>query len=253
MSDLGAAAAALGIPEALVKRSAEARAKEAGVSVEEILAAWAGGAAPHTAPQPDASLQSPDASQDEATPAPEPLDEPSPPQQPAAITTTHDSLPRPPRLAPRVSDAPPVLVGRVERTGGLVAGVLGILILSLLLAVVAPAIPMEGDGVRSSRLPFTAAALDGRDIYLQQGCGSCHTQLVRNVVSDVGLGPVTLSDTNQIVGYRRYGPDLASVGSRITDVSGLESILRGGSQHPAITAISNEELSNLIAYLMESR
>ena len=44
MSDLAAAAAAMGVPEALVKRSAEARAKATGASVDEILAAWAGGA-----------------------------------------------------------------------------------------------------------------------------------------------------------------------------------------------------------------
>lgn len=40
---LSGAAAALGLPEALVQRSAEARAAETGASVEEILAAWAGG------------------------------------------------------------------------------------------------------------------------------------------------------------------------------------------------------------------
>ena len=44
MSDLAAASAAMGVPEALVKRSAEARAKATGASVDEILAAWAGGA-----------------------------------------------------------------------------------------------------------------------------------------------------------------------------------------------------------------
>jgi hypothetical protein len=40
---LGAAAAALGLPEPLVRRSAEARAAETGASVEEVLQAWAGG------------------------------------------------------------------------------------------------------------------------------------------------------------------------------------------------------------------
>lgn len=59
MSDLAAAAAALGVPEALVLRSAEARAKASGASVEEILAAWAGGgsapgmSAPESAPHPE--------------------------------------------------------------------------------------------------------------------------------------------------------------------------------------------------------
>jgi mono/diheme cytochrome c family protein len=43
MSDLAAAAAALGVPEAIVRRSAEARAKVTGATVDEVLAAWAGG------------------------------------------------------------------------------------------------------------------------------------------------------------------------------------------------------------------
>lgn len=44
MSDLSAAAAALGVPEQLAQRSAEARAAATGSTVEAILAAWAGGA-----------------------------------------------------------------------------------------------------------------------------------------------------------------------------------------------------------------
>lgn len=43
MSDLSAAAAALGIPEAIVQRSAAARAAETGMTVDEVLASWAGG------------------------------------------------------------------------------------------------------------------------------------------------------------------------------------------------------------------
>lgn len=40
---LTAAAAAMGLPEELVQRSAEARAADTGATVDEILAAWAGG------------------------------------------------------------------------------------------------------------------------------------------------------------------------------------------------------------------
>ena len=50
MSDLAAAAAAMGVPEALVKRSAEARARATGASIDEILTAWAGGAPAPAAP-----------------------------------------------------------------------------------------------------------------------------------------------------------------------------------------------------------
>lgn len=61
---LSDAAAALGIPEALVERSAAARAAETGASVDEILAAWAGGEGvePAAAPEPE-----PDQATDEAT------------------------------------------------------------------------------------------------------------------------------------------------------------------------------------------
>jgi Cytochrome C oxidase, mono-heme subunit/FixO len=148
---------------------------------------------------------------------------------------------------------PPVLVGGRETLGGLVAGVLGLLLLSLVLGVVMPGIPEPGNGVRSSAIGFSAAAREGRQIYLEQGCSSCHTQMIRNVVSDFGIGPVTLADTNQVIGYRRYGPDLAAVGERTTDQVVLMGILRGADGHPSVSALGDEELANLTAYLLESR
>ena len=60
---LAAAAAAMGLPEVLVQRSAEARAAETGASVDEILAAWAGGetvaasATPEPAAEPPVEVQ----------------------------------------------------------------------------------------------------------------------------------------------------------------------------------------------------
>ncbi len=58
MSDLSAAAAAaLGVPEAIVMRSAAARATETGMTVDEVLAAWSGGgtvaAATEASPAPE--------------------------------------------------------------------------------------------------------------------------------------------------------------------------------------------------------
>jgi hypothetical protein len=160
----------------------------------------------------------------------------------------------PPMAAPAEEDfTPPVLVGGRETLGGLFAGVLGLLLLSLVLGVVMPGIPEPSNGVRSSAIGFGAAALRGRQTYLEQGCGSCHTQMIRNVASDFGLGPVTLSDTNQVIGYRRYGPDLAAVANRITDQTVLMDILRGAEGHSAVSALNDDELANLIAYLLESR
>ncbi|MGH8928051.1 MAG: hypothetical protein ACRDWH_06850, partial [Acidimicrobiia bacterium] len=75
MSDLAAAAAAMGVPEAIVKRSAEARAKATGASVDEVLAAWAGGvaapaAAPASSPKPQAPSPTPEEPDAEETPTP---------------------------------------------------------------------------------------------------------------------------------------------------------------------------------------
>ena len=66
---LSAAAAAMGLPETLVQRSAEARAAEAGSSPDEILAAWAGGEAVAAAATADPPTQEPAAVS--AEPAPE--------------------------------------------------------------------------------------------------------------------------------------------------------------------------------------
>jgi hypothetical protein len=87
MSDLSAAAEALGIPEAIVQRSAAARAAETGMTVDEVLAAWAGGgsvagaASAADAPPPSEPEATPEAEEgEEAVPAPEtPV-----PAQPAA-------------------------------------------------------------------------------------------------------------------------------------------------------------------------
>lgn len=58
MSDfLAAAAAAVGAPEEMVMRSATARAAAQGVTVDDILAAWGGGAAAPAAPAPAAPVE----------------------------------------------------------------------------------------------------------------------------------------------------------------------------------------------------
>ncbi len=67
MSDLSAAAEALGVPESIVQRSAAARAAETGMTVDEVLAAWAGGGS---------VAGSPPAAADEEAPAEEPTAEP---------------------------------------------------------------------------------------------------------------------------------------------------------------------------------
>ncbi|HJS71140.1 MAG TPA: cbb3-type cytochrome c oxidase subunit II [Acidimicrobiia bacterium] len=245
MSDLGAAAAALGLPEALVERSAAARAAETGASVDDILAQWAGGeAAPAPAaaePEPTSSAAE-DETPTETTAAATPevvIEVPGESTQPAA-----------PAPAPAGPYQPPVLVGAKDNPINVVAGVVGLFVIVVLTGLVGPSMPVEIQGARSSDLVYSEAALRGQEVFLVTGCAACHSQMVRPVVADVGLGPVTLNDTNQALGTRRFGPDLSDVGSRVT-AGQIEAIIGGLGDHPA-QSLGEADLGDLVAYLSES-
>lgn len=252
MSDqLSAAAEAMGIPEALVERSARARAEASGQGYEEVLAAWAGGesvesttAEEPVAPQTEAAR--PSQAAEEEAPAPATQVEPAPaPETPPETAASEPTAPRRPAAPAR----PPILDAPADRPLVPIAGGLGVLVLIILLGFVFPSVPLASDEVRTSFVQFSPAGLQGREVYLSSGCASCHTQAVRAVVADFGLGPVSLSDTNQVVGFRRLGPDLSNVGSRL-DAAQLQAVIAGGT-HPPI-ALSDEELAALVSYLSES-
>jgi cytochrome c oxidase cbb3-type subunit II len=246
MSDLAAAAAALGLPEVLVQRSAEARAAETGASVDDILSQWAGGeATPAAAPAEAAAQEAPPAEETDeeaAAPAGEPpapevvIEEPARSPEPAA--------------APAGPYKPPVLVGARDNPMTILAGVVGVFLIVVLVGLVGPSIRAGFPGARSSHIDYSDAALDGQDVYAATGCAACHTQMIRPIVADVGLGPVTLNDTNQVLGTRRFGPDLADVGARLSQ-SQIEATIAGLGDHPAHN-LNPEELSDLVAYLSES-
>lgn len=247
MSDIAAAAAAMKIPESLVERSAAARAAATGSSTEEVIAAWAGGApVPAATPPPVPAAPEP-------TPAaaPEPAPVTPAPAEPVAAPAPAAAAPAAVPVA--VSAEPPVLRGRTEHPFLMAAGAAALLVVALLVGFLAPALPQEGNGVYSSAVPLTESAIEGRDLYRSEGCSSCHTQVVRPIVADVGLGPVTISDSNQVLGVRRYGPDLAHVGSRFDSRSSLLAVLTGSGDHPSYAGLSDTDLENLTAYLFESK
>lgn len=108
MSDnLEAAAAALGIPAPLAQRAAAARATESGTSVEEVLAAWAGGgsvassapaetpATAEPAPEPAPTVEA------EAPAAPTPAATPEPAAVPAAAAAMATPAPTPTEVTAR--------------------------------------------------------------------------------------------------------------------------------------------------------
>jgi cytochrome c oxidase cbb3-type subunit 2 len=67
--------------------------------------------------------------------------------------------------------------------------------------------------------PFTPQQLQGRDIYVSEGCAYCHTQQVRPLAQDRVFGrPAARGDfaysTPELLGSERNGPDLSNVGAR---------------------------------------
>ncbi|MDJ1466683.1 cytochrome-c oxidase, cbb3-type subunit I [Cytophagaceae bacterium DM2B3-1] len=71
--------------------------------------------------------------------------------------------------------------------------------------------------------PYTALELEGRDLYIREGCVSCHTQLVRPFRSETErYGEFSKSgeyiyDHPFLWGSKRTGPDLQRVGKKYPD------------------------------------
>jgi len=71
--------------------------------------------------------------------------------------------------------------------------------------------------------PYAALALEGRDIYLREGCYNCHSQMVRPLRAETeryghySLAGESVYDHPFQFGSKRTGPDLARVGGRYGD------------------------------------
>jgi cytochrome c oxidase cbb3-type subunit 2 len=71
--------------------------------------------------------------------------------------------------------------------------------------------------------PYSPLALEGRDIYVREGCYNCHSQMVRPLPAETeryghySLAGEAVYDHPFQFGSKRTGPDLARVGGRYTD------------------------------------
>lgn len=71
--------------------------------------------------------------------------------------------------------------------------------------------------------PYPALQLEGRDIYLREGCYTCHSQMIRPLRGEVeryghySLAGESVYDHPFQFGSKRTGPDLARIGGRYTD------------------------------------
>jgi cytochrome c oxidase cbb3-type subunit II len=114
--------------------------------------------------------------------------------------------------------------GKIERHS--LALLIGILLVVSVggLVEIAPLFYLEStiekvEGVR----PYTPLELEGRDIYIREGCYVCHSQMIRPLRDEVErYGPYSLAAESMYDrpfqwGSKRTGPDLARVGGKYSD------------------------------------
>jgi cytochrome c oxidase cbb3-type subunit 2 len=71
--------------------------------------------------------------------------------------------------------------------------------------------------------PYSALELSGRDIYIREGCVSCHSQMIRPFRTETeryghySVAGEFVYDRPFLWGSKRTGPDLARVGGRYSD------------------------------------
>ena len=71
--------------------------------------------------------------------------------------------------------------------------------------------------------PYTALQLEGRDLYIREGCVGCHSQMVRPFRAETeryghySVAGESVYDHPFQWGSKRTGPDLARVGGRYSD------------------------------------
>jgi cbb3-type cytochrome c oxidase subunit II len=112
---------------------------------------------------------------------------------------------------------------------------------------------------------YDKVALNGRTLYIREGCFQCHTQQVRDAFSDSGLGlspseaGLYKNEAPNLIGVIRFGPDLTCFGDRAGDPASVVRHLRdpGAVRHdstmPHYRYLSTKELQALAAYLLRLR
>ncbi|WP_339668795.1 cytochrome-c oxidase, cbb3-type subunit II [Dasania marina] len=72
-------------------------------------------------------------------------------------------------------------------------------------------------------MPYTALQLEGRDLYIREGCSNCHSQMIRPMRAETeryghySVAGESVYDHPFLWGSKRTGPDLARVGGRYSD------------------------------------
>ena len=157
-----------------------------------------------------------------------------------------------------------VIAAEKENTKVLAVGIVAFILFSGIFTLT---LPLSQVLERAEGRGSISTISDGRIIYNQEGCQNCHSQNVRQVIPDAGIGQVTsiklipdyTKNTNAInIGLRRVGPDLSTIGDRepTNNEKWLKryltnpSSIRPNIPHPKYNYLTDGELNSLIEYLI---
>ena len=113
---------------------------------------------------------------------------------------------------------------KLEENAGLL--IFGILVVSAIggLVQIVPSVFEDSLTVPTEQtVPYTAIELLGRDIYIREGCSTCHSQQVRPLLAEVirygqySRAGESAYDRPFLWGSKRTGPDLSHVGEKYSE------------------------------------
>ena len=114
---------------------------------------------------------------------------------------------------------------RLERNSGwLIFGILFVSAIGGLVQVLPSVLDDSLATPAAGAKPYGPVELTGRDIYIRESCGTCHSQQVRPLLAEVRrYGPFSKAgefafDRPFLWGSKRTGPDLHRIGGRYSDV-----------------------------------
>lgn len=152
------------------------------------------------------------------------------------------------------------LPGTRTNLGLLVAGALATFFVGLAVAYGVPLADPALSTVTQHSAAYSPSALRGKTVYDREGCAFCHTQDVRPVSNDLGLGTVTEADRlarddPPPNGLARIGPDLSCAGDRFESADTIARHVadpraaRPRSTMPRFDYLSEGQLRDLGEYL----
>ncbi len=113
------------------------------------------------------------------------------------------------------------------------------------------AVPEQLSSTRN--VPYTALEVEGRDVFISEGCYTCHSQMIRPFTWETARYGAVSQDDDSVFdhpfqwGSRRIGPDLARVGGKYSHTWHYRHLMNPrevspGSNMPTYTALARDRI-----------